>query len=247
MNQPQLTAANIVYRDSDLLVLNKPSGLPTTSPDGERCLTSCARELDPDAERLHASSRLDADVTGLVTFARTTRAIAALTAARAAGSYRRFYLGLASQLPDAISGEWRWAIARDPREPRRRIALPEHTAKADHAHTLYTVLGKLEPGALLSMRPQTGRTHQLRVHAARAGVALFGDKHYGGPIQLVQSNGRVLRAARVMLHCARLELPGIASQAELVVEAPLPSDMRDLFAALGGSDAWLDPATFRRA
>src|SRR6266545_3893474 len=72
----------VVHRDDDLLVIDKPSGLPTTSPDGVNCLASWAREHDPDAPRLHASSRLDAEVTGLVTFARTSRAIQQLTAAR---------------------------------------------------------------------------------------------------------------------------------------------------------------------
>src|SRR4051794_20154428 len=119
-----MTEPRVVHRDDDLLVIDKPSGLATTSPDGENCLASWARAHDPDAPRMHASSRLDAEVTGLVTFARTTRAIQQLTAARAAGRYRRFYLGLARQPPEPPDGEWRFPIGRDPRDPRRRVALP---------------------------------------------------------------------------------------------------------------------------
>ena len=68
----------IVHRDAELLVVNKPSGLPTTSPDGGDCLVARVHELDPDAPRLHPTSRLDAEVSGLVTFARTARATEAL-------------------------------------------------------------------------------------------------------------------------------------------------------------------------
>ena len=69
----------MLYRDAHLLALYKPSGLPTTSPDGKRCLTEVASALDPQAPQLQASSRLDAEVTGLVTFARTGKAIQALS------------------------------------------------------------------------------------------------------------------------------------------------------------------------
>ncbi|HKP57025.1 MAG TPA: pseudouridine synthase, partial [Polyangiales bacterium] len=96
----------VVFRDADLLVLDKPSGLPTTSPDGGECLAAWARAHDPDAPRMHPSSRLDAEVTGLVTLARTPRAIQQLTAARAAGQYRRFYVGLAGRSPEPPAGDW---------------------------------------------------------------------------------------------------------------------------------------------
>jgi 23S rRNA-/tRNA-specific pseudouridylate synthase len=220
----------IVHRDRDLLVLWKPAGLPTTSPNGLDCLAALARELDPNAPRLHASSRLDAEVTGLVTFARSTDGIARLLAARKAGAYRRFYLALATHPPTPPEGEWRWEIARDPRDPRRRCAQPEHSARGDVAQTRYRLLQSPPSAAALLLRPETGRTHQLRVHAAEAGLPLLGDKHYGGPIQLVQADGRVLRAGRVMLHCARISLPG-----NVTFDAAAPSDMCELFEKLGGA------------
>jgi tRNA pseudouridine32 synthase/23S rRNA pseudouridine746 synthase len=113
----------VVHADDDLLIVDKPSGLPTTSPDGENCLASWARAYDPSAPRMHPSSRLDAEVTGLVTFARTSLAISQLTAARASGQYKRFYVGLAQRPPEPLEGDWRFPIGRDPRDPRRRVAL----------------------------------------------------------------------------------------------------------------------------
>jgi 23S rRNA-/tRNA-specific pseudouridylate synthase len=231
---PDAPAVSIVHRDAELLVLHKPAGLPTTSPDGSGCLASVARELDPAAPRMHASSRLDAEVTGLVTFARTDRAIASLMAARQAGAYQRFYLGLAARAPTPPEGAWHWAIAKDPRNPRRRVARPASSPGAVNADSRYRVLAELSHVTLLLLRPQTGRTHQLRVHASAAGAPLLGDKHYEGALRVVLADGGVVRASRVMLHCARLELPGIASETPLTLDAPVPADMRELFVSLGG-------------
>lgn len=253
MTEPE---PRVVHRDAELLVLDKPSGLPTTSPDGTDCLASWARAYDREAPRMHPSSRLDAEVTGLVTFARTPHAIQQLLAARAAGQYQRFYLGIATRAPEPAAGEWRFPIARDPRDPRKRKALPEGTklreaagvpAKpgavclADAAWTRYGTLWSGERGALLLLQPETGRTHQLRVHAAHAGAPLWGDKHYGGPVRSVQPDGRVFAARRVMLHCTQLRLPGIASAEPLVLHAPVPEDMRMFFAQLGGDQQLLEP------
>ncbi len=89
-------SVRVAHRDAALLILEKPSGLPTTSlPGGGEALTDVAVRLDPDAPALHASSRLDAEVTGLVTFARTKAANAALLEARRRGRYGRRYLALA--------------------------------------------------------------------------------------------------------------------------------------------------------
>ncbi|HET6333232.1 MAG TPA: pseudouridine synthase [Polyangiales bacterium] len=253
-----MTEPRVVHQDGDLLVIDKPSGLATTSPDGENCLASWAREHDLEAPRMHASSRLDAEVTGLVTFARTTRAIEQLTAARTAGQYRRFYLGLARQPPEPLDGEWRFPIGRDPRDPRRRVALANGTSVrggkgkastkgfclADSAWSRYRTLSSASHLALLLLQPETGRTHQLRVHAARGGAPLWGDKHYGGPVREVMEDGRVLAARRVMLHCAKLILPGIARAEPLVVHAPVPEDMRGFFVALGGDSALLAPSSW---
>jgi 23S rRNA-/tRNA-specific pseudouridylate synthase len=195
-------------------------------------LTELAAQLDPSAPHLHASSRLDAEVTGIVTFARTSRAIEALLEARRAGRYERFYLGLATGAPEPASGEFHWSIDRDPRDARKRVALPPTAAgkNAQAALTRYRTLQLLPTAALMLLMPQTGRTHQLRVHVAKAGVPLLGDRHYGGPTSRTLPDGRVVRAGRVMLHCARVRLPQLAG----AVDAPIPDDMRRLWAALGG-------------
>ena len=249
----------ILHRDADLLVLYKPAGLATTSPNGRDCLTEVAAQLDPRAPRLHASSRLDAEVTGVVTFARTSRAIEALLAARRAGRYERYYLGLATGPIEPAIGELDWPIDRDPRDPRKRVAVPrvETSAPArvirgpkskrkdppQEARTRYRVVSSQPMVALLLLSPLTGRTHQLRVHVARAGAPLLGDRHYGGPTQRTLANGRVVRAGRVMLHCARVRLPRIDRSGEpLTLDAPIPDDFHAVWRALGGEHSQLEQA-----
>jgi 23S rRNA-/tRNA-specific pseudouridylate synthase len=234
------SGVRIVHQDNHLLVLEKPTGLSTTSPDGTNCLASLARELDPHAPRMHASSRLDAEVTGLVTFARTERAIAALLQARRDGAYRRLYLGLSDRALSPTSGTFDWAIGLDARDPRKRVPLPAGDARGQVALSRYEVRCALPQVALFALRPETGRTHQLRVHVAKAGAPLLGDRPYGGTQRIVCDDGRVIRARRVMLHCARVEVPAVEGSENHVFVAPVPSDFRELFASLGGDATLLD-------
>ncbi|HJL01351.1 MAG TPA: pseudouridine synthase [Polyangiaceae bacterium LLY-WYZ-15_(1-7)] len=234
---PGVEAVRVVHRDAHLLVLIKPPHLPTTAPDEGPCLVKLARELDPEAPRLHPSSRLDAEVTGVVTFARTRRATKALLEARKAGLYRRLYLGLASPGPTPDAGRWDASIALDPRDPRRRRAgdgegARQAATRFEVAERRPLVEGEL---ALLRLFPETGRTHQLRVHAAAASAPLFGDAPYGGPKRLTLASGRVVSARRVMLHCAEVRVPRIAGDGEHLFRARVPADFEKAWAAAGGT------------
>lgn len=226
----------IVHRDEHLLVLNKPSGMPTTAPDANiDCLVRRAELLDPDAPKHHASSRLDAEVSGLVTFARTSHAINGLLEGRQQGRYRRRYLALAERSPEQ-PWPWQWPISFDPRDRRKRQAGPGKGEK--DALTLGSVVANAPLGVLLELRPQTGRTHQLRVHAAKAGAPLFGDVHYGGERRTVRSDGGVITFRRVMLHCAQLRLP----VGDVPLRLPPPKDFLRGWEKLGGDPAALGEA-----
>jgi 23S rRNA-/tRNA-specific pseudouridylate synthase len=226
----------VLHRDAQLLVLDKPAGLPTTSPDGRGCLVEEARRLDPDAPLLHPSSRLDAEVTGVVTFARTRAAIAALLAARAASRYERVYAAIASRAPEPADGVWDAPIAVDPRDRRLRTAAGDgDPSDARVAKTTYAVVARTPHGpVLLALLPMTGRTHQLRVHAAAAGAPLVGDVSYEGPRRVTLPDGRVVLARRTMLHCARVAFPHPATGAPFEATSPAPADLCDVWTALGG-------------
>jgi 23S rRNA-/tRNA-specific pseudouridylate synthase len=151
--------------------------------------------------------------------------------ARQAGSYRREYLGLVAAPPDPASGEWLGPIAIDPADPRRRVVDPR---RGRRAATVYETVAQREQATVLRLYPKTGRTHQLRVHAAAADRALLGDRHYGGVGRLTLPNGRVLTARRVMLHCARVSVP-LRGDAPQEFRAEVPSDLSELWLAVGGS------------
>lgn len=229
----------ILHRDDDLLVVQKPAGLATTSPDGGDCLTARVQAMDPDAERCHPSSRLDAEVTGVVVFARSSHGIDVVTRAREQGRYARRYVGIAhapktraAKMEDSF--DWRWSIAIDPRDPRLRVSLRrgEHGERMQEAHTHALVTSRSRAAVSLVLEPLTGRTHQLRVHASRAGMPLLGDVSYGGERRLVASDGRITLCPRVALHCACVVLPQ-RDGTPFAFRAPLPRDLLDLASELG--------------
>lgn len=235
----------IMYRDEHLLVLDKPVGMATTAPEDGPSLFVEARKLDPRAPQLHPLSRLDTQVSGLVTFARTARANEHAMAARRAGSLRRAYLGLCITAPTPETGSWQFAIGLDPRDSTLRRALaPDASGRAvKEAHTRYAVHARTGPLIALDLWPITGRTHQLRVHASAAGCALAGDTAYGGIKRITLSNGRVLTAGRCMLHCAAFRMPDVEDPSKtLRLALAPPDDMQSLWRAAGGAAGELDLA-----
>lgn len=231
----------IVHHDENLLIIHKPPGLPTTAPTAtEPCLAHWVRDRFPGLQA-HATSRLDSQVSGLVTFALSRDANRHLLDARRAGAYDRVYLGITIRDVSPDQGEWTWPISIDPRDPRRRVAGPGRGER--EAVTGYEVAACAPAATLLRLRPQTGRTHQLRVHAAKAGVPLFGDALYQGERRKVLADGSVVTARRVMLHCARVSFPSVesASAERMQLEAPARSDMNRVWQALGGLLSELQP------
>lgn len=233
----------VVHRDAHLIVVVKPPTIATTAPEGGVSLFALVRELDPRAPQLHPLSRLDTQVSGLVSFARTKHANDVALRARRDGKFKRRYLGLCSTMPSPERGEWTARIAMHRQDVKKRRALAEHEEEGigtKDAKTIYELFGTVGPLGALHLWPQTGRTHQLRVHAAYAGCPLLGDVAYGGQKRATLPDGRVLSAARVMLHCAYVCLPNPSlPNEELTFDLDPPEDMSLLWRAAGGSDLTL--------
>lgn len=234
--------ARIVLRAGDLVAVDKPAGIPTI-PDhagaSHALVATVARALGVEASRLHATSRLDRDVSGVVFFALTKEAGAWLARARAEGTYERRYVAIAAAAPTPERGAWTAPVGRA-RDPRLR-AVGGRDAVA--STTLYALVAQSPAAhAMLAVAPVTGRTHQIRVHAAHAGVPLLGDRAYGGPTRMTLPSGRVLEPRRVALHCARVVVPSESGE-PLVAESGQPPELAALWSALGGDPAAWEGAT----
>jgi 23S rRNA-/tRNA-specific pseudouridylate synthase len=229
---------SVLLRTADLVAVAKPAGI-STIPDhsgaAHALIGLVAHELGIDPARLHATSRLDREVSGVVFLALTAAAGERLLRARATGGYERRYVAIASRAPEPDAGRWDAAIGRA-RDPRLRAAKGPGALAST---TRYAVCSRGSRGeALLALAPVTGRTHQIRVHAAHAGSPLLGDRAYGGPARLTLANGRVVELRRVALHASRVAVPD-ADGGRVLAVAPIPAELQDLWSALGGEpSAW---------
>lgn len=228
----------VLARSGDLVAVDKPAGVPTIGDHtgaSHALISIVARTLGVAEERIHPTSRLDREVSGVVVFALTRDAIRRLVGARASGTYERRYVALAARAPEPPRGTWRQPIGRA-RDPRLRTI---GGREAVDSQTRYATRALGSGGhAMLSVVPLTGRTHQIRVHASHAGAPLLGDRSYGGSARITLQGGRVIGLGRIALHAARIVVPD-ANGAPWSVQSPIPGDLRDLWAALGGADsAW---------
>jgi len=219
-----MTPLPILFEDAEALVIDKPAGLPLDRPRaGGSSLDDRLDELRLGFARAPAPvHRLDRDTSGCLLLARNPKALKRFAAAFEARTVDKRYLGIVggpisgeagtialslSKISSAADG-WRMIVAK---KGKPAVTHWRKLAESD-------VLGGL---TLVEFRPETGRTHQIRVHAAHAfGHALLGDERYGGR-----------PGARAMLHAAELMVPR-EGKAAIHAHAPLPAD----FAALGFSE-----------
>jgi 23S rRNA pseudouridine1911/1915/1917 synthase len=231
----------VLYEDADLIVIDKPAGLVVHPAAGHprgtlvnallfhcKDLSGIGGELRPGI--VH---RLDKDTSGAMVATKTDRAHAALGAAFAAksrgepGGLSREYLGIAAPAPPAATGTLRTLHGRHPTDRKR---FSSKIAAGKPAVTHWTVAEPLPGAALVRFRLETGRTHQIRVHAADHGWPLLGDPLYGRtPRRLAAIAGALGRQA---LHAAVLELDHPVTGARLRFESPLPADLTAALAAL---------------
>jgi len=232
-------AVRILLRQDGIVAAHKPAPMATVADHHGRAGTlesAVAEALGLPAETVTVSSRLDVGVSGVVLLAIDDAARAKLALARETGRYRRHYVAIASGAPTPDTGLWTAPIGRD-RDPRKRRAGGRDAVLAS---TRYAVRRAIDRAALLAVEPVTGRTHQIRVHAAHAGCALYGDGPYGGPSRIVSPRGSVTNLLRIALHAAWVQIDGDKGGVDLRVDAEVPADLADIWTRLGGApSAWL--------
>ena len=146
-------------------------------------------------------------------------------------------LPLAAQAPEPPRGWVDAPIGRGRRPTERRIGGKNAVAARSH----YAMVRESQGVAMVAVEPQTGRTHQIRVHLAHVGAPLVGDERYGASKRLVLASGTVLRPGRIALHAAWVEMR-FEDGKPWRVDAPLPVDLRSIWTSVGGADDAWEPA-----
>ena len=214
---------DIVYEDEDLIILNK-EGDRVVHPSYAHYTDSLSNLLAGYYERtgqkhvIRTIGRLDRETSGLVIFAKNRHSAALLSKQTQDMSRRKEYLAICQGVFEQKDGTVDAAIRRRPDERMIREVHPE----GKRAITHYSVEKQFEKYALVRLKLDTGRTHQIRVHMAYLGHPLIGDNFYG---KENEDNYDLTRAA---LHAYRIEFIHPISCDKIIVEAEIPDDMKAL-------------------
>ena len=220
---------SILYEDGEALVIDKPAGLPIDRPRaGGPALADDLDDLRLGFQRQPAPAhRLDTDTSGCLLLARNPKALKRFSLAFEERRVDKRYLGILAGVPEASEGTIELALAKISSAKEGWRMIPARKGKPSLTHWRVVAESAVggRPIALVEFRPETGRTHQIRVHAASGiGIPLLGDPVYG--------SGAGGGVRRTMLHASGLGLPR-EGKPPILAEAPLPAD----FAGLGFSGA----------
>lgn len=217
---------SVLYEDRFLLVVDKPAGLVVHPAAGHWQGTLVHALLGRDTPLAHGPAsygrdarpgivhRLDKDTSGLLVVAKTDEARAGLESLFREHRIERTYRAIVRGEPPAQRGRIEAPLGRDARNRLRRTVL----AGGRQAVTHFEVLERHARGAVLTLRLETGRTHQIRVHLLHLGIPVVGDPLYGTPEDRRRQVGQ-------LLHSWRLRMRHPVTGRELCLEAPLPERM----------------------
>jgi 23S rRNA pseudouridine955/2504/2580 synthase len=228
----------ILYEDSALLVIDKPSGLAVHGGSGlDLGLIEALRVArnDPGLELMH---RLDRETSGCLLITKKRGALRQLHADLRDGKIDKIYTALAVGKWPARFSDIRAPLLKNQLSSGERMVVVSKEGK--NCHTRFRVCERLNGATLLEAMPITGRTHQIRVHARFAGCPLAGDSKYGEDTD--NKAFRALGLRRLFLHASRLCFTTPATGARVQVKAELPSDLRDLLGHLAQPRGRAEPS-----
>ncbi|MDB6124551.1 MAG: Pseudouridine synthase [Pedosphaera sp.] len=221
----------ILFEDEHLLVVNKPAGMNTHAPSpyaGEG-IYEWFKHREPRWATLAIVHRLDKETSGVLVFGKTTVANKSLTEQFTEHSIQKKYVLLTNRVvkPGMIK-----VTSCLVRAGEKYLSRPEH-AGGERAETHFQAIGSEAGRVLVEAQPVTGRTHQIRVHAAEQGFPILGDTLYGG-----------MPAARVFLHAMELKLKHPVTNKEMTFNAPADFEanarlkLREAFIDTNETSAW---------
>ncbi|MGU9980392.1 RluA family pseudouridine synthase [Phreatobacter sp. HK31-P] len=235
-------ASITLYEDADVMVLSKPAGLAVQGGSGtKKHLDGMLAVLtDEDGQRPRLVHRLDKDTSGCLLVAKSRFAAAALAKTFRTRAARKIYWAVVAGVPKPRQGRVSTYLAKEEREDESFMRIAKHGEKgASHAVSYYAVIDTMATKmSWLSMKPVTGRTHQLRVHAAEIGHPILGDPKYF-QVENWEIPGGIQH--KLHLHARRIVVPHPRGKGTIDVSAPLPPHMEQTFNLLGWDVSRYDP------
>jgi 23S rRNA pseudouridine1911/1915/1917 synthase len=236
---PEDIPLNILYADPHVAVVDKPAGMVCHAGAGVRtgtlvnALLHHLGNIDTgDASRPGIVHRLDKGTSGVLVIARNAAVHRELARQFKERKVKKEYLALVHGVPRPASGTVDRPLGRDPAD-RKKISVRARRARSAVTH--YRVAEAYPGVALLAIRIETGRTHQIRVHMASVGHPLVGDHVYGGnrARSLPAATSAALRPlGRIFLHARRLQFRHPVTGEDLCFESPLPGELENALQAL---------------
>lgn len=228
---PEAIPLNIIFENSDLIVINKPAGMVVHPSLGHSSGTLVHAVLAhaPDMQGVGGEQRpgivhrLDKDTSGLILVAKNDLAHHWLQEQFKARKVKKVYLALVDGTPPTPEGRIEAAIARDPSK-RKRMAVVS-TGRGRESITEYKTLESFSSHTLIEAHPHTGRTHQIRLHLAFLGTPIVGDEVYG-------RRNATLPVSRQFLHASRLSILLPNETTPRTFTAPLPDDLAEILQKL---------------
>ena len=216
--------ARVLHRDGLILVINKPAGLavhagPSRAPNLEECFDALRFGLPRPPSLAH---RLDADTSGVLVLGRHPKALAKLGRLFSGHTTEKTYWAVVQGTPPADDGVFDKPLLKINSKTGWTVKVSD---KGQTAVTRYRVLGRTPGMTWLELKPETGRTHQIRVHCTDAGCPVIGDRFYGHP-----EPGQQLH-----LHSRAIVLALSKNKPPVVVTAPAPPHMMAALLACGFS------------
>ncbi|MCX5515281.1 RluA family pseudouridine synthase [Kaistia algarum] len=225
--------AMLLYEDDHVYVFNKPWGLAVQGGSGLSTHVDAMLEAlrDPKGQKPRLVHRLDRETSGVLVVARTRLAASRLAASFRARTTKKVYWALVKGVPRPPQGRVSTWLAREESSEKMKIARHGED-DASHAVSLYSVVDNAGPNfSWLTMRPVTGRTHQLRAHAAHIGHPILGDSKYFEADSNWDFPGGMQN--KLHLHARRIIIPHPSGKGTLDVTAPLSPHMLQSWNLLG--------------
>ncbi len=228
--EPEAIPIDIVYEDEHLLIVNKPSGMVVHPAPGHysgtlvHALLHHCKDLKGigGRERPGIVHRLDKDTSGILVVAKCDSVHHHLSKQFKDRTVNKVYIALVKGVMKKNRGEIDLPIGRDTRDRKK---FSSRTVKPKHAKTLFRVLKRFKTATLLELKPETGRTHQLRVHLAHLNHPVAGDSFYGGR---GYSTIEGVKVDRLMLHAMKLGFTHPVTGKYIEFEPPVPEDMKKI-------------------